>query len=51
MKEILKIMEDYIVQSYTNKFENLDKMNNFLGIQFYKIDPSRKKILKQTYFH
>lgn len=26
-------------------------MDNFLEIQFYKIDPTREKMLKQTHFH
>lgn len=38
-------------QSFTNKIENLDEMDNFLEIQFYKTDPSREKMLKQTNFH
>lgn len=43
MEEIFQIMRDHIAQSYKNKFENLNEMDNFLGMQFYKIDPSRKK--------
>lgn len=43
MEEIFQIMRDHIAQSYKNKFENLNEMDNFLGMRFYKIDPSRKK--------
>ena len=38
-------------QSFTNKIENLDEMDNFLEIQFYKTDLSREKMFKQTNFH
>lgn len=47
MEENLKTMGDHIAQSYKNEFENSNGMGSFLGIWFYKIDPSREKMLKQ----
>ena len=41
-------MREYYKQLYTNKFDNLEEMDNFLDLQFAETESRRNRSTEQT---
>ena len=46
--EIQKTIGEYHEQLYANEFDNLEEMDNFLGVQSIKTESRRNRLIELT---